>query len=122
MADLAAEYRLILSEEYKKRAKRNPRYTQSAFARSLGVDRTYLSKLTAGNILLSLDIADQITLALRLSPELRKVFLLSAAEEQRCHALYLTDPSLTECEPEKREINVKPPPRGKLVKKRSLRK
>lgn len=108
MADLNAYYRKILSDELQVRRKRNPRYSLRAFALFLGVDNGYLSKLTAGKVLLSLDLADKLTKRLKLSPSVRKDFLLSAAEEQRCHTLYLIDPKLTDCEEELHETNLLP--------------
>jgi transcriptional regulator with XRE-family HTH domain len=113
MADLTAQYRIILEEEYRCRSEQNSRYSRNAFARLLGIDNTYLSKLTRGKILLSLDIAERITKRLKLDPKTRAEFLMSAAEEQRCHALYLIDPSLTECDPNTRELNLQPASRKK---------
>lgn len=52
MADLDARYRSILSEQFELRAKRNPRFSKNAFAKALGLDRTYYSKLSSGKILL----------------------------------------------------------------------
>lgn len=119
MADLTARYRALLSEEYERRAKRNAKFNQSAFARFLGLDRTYFSKLSAGKILLSLDVAERITRKLKLDTRSRAEFLLSAAEEQRCHALYLIDPSLTDCDPKEHKTNIQPASRSKS---RPLRK
>jgi len=82
MADLDAEYRKILSEEYSRRSTAKPYYSQNAFARFLGIDHTYLSKLLSGKILLSLDVADKITKKLKLPTEIRTKFLMSAAEER----------------------------------------
>src|SRR5665213_1887907 len=100
MADLTAQYRTILKDEFAAKTKANPRFTQGAFARYLGLDRTYFSKLTAGKILLSLDVAESMARRLKLKDAVRTEFLLSAAEEQRCHALYLIDPRLTDCDPQ----------------------
>jgi transcriptional regulator with XRE-family HTH domain len=114
MADLGATYRILMSNEFKRRCAKNSRYSQSAFAKSLGLDTTYMSKLLKGKILLSLDLAEQITKKLRLSQEEKRDFLLSVAEEQKCHALYLIDPSLTECDPQTPDSNSQPRPRKKL--------
>ncbi len=111
MADMSAQYRQILNDEYTRRKSKNPRYTQSAFARSLGVDKTYWSKLRSGKIILSLDIAEKLTTQLKLDQKARAAFLLSAADEQRCHALYLIDPSLTDCDPDQHAENRAPAPR-----------
>jgi transcriptional regulator with XRE-family HTH domain len=97
MADLNATYRIVLADEYKKRVSKNKKYSKNSFARFLGINNTYLSKLLSGKILLSLDIAEKITKRLQLGGPARSDFLLSAAEEQKCHALYLIDPLLTEC-------------------------
>ena len=78
------------------------------YARSLGVDGSYFSKLLSGKILLSLDLADNLAKKLKLSKEERTEFLLSAAEEQKCHALYLIDPALTECNPALDILNKQP--------------
>lgn len=113
MADLKAFYRLRLQEVFAERKGKNARFSQNAFAKALGVNATYYSKLMSGKILISLEIAERITKKLRLSPDDRKWFLLSVAEEQRCHALYLIDPSLTECDPNEFEKNSKPKSRKK---------
>lgn len=113
MADLNADYRLILKREYQTRVLRNPRYSQNAFAKFLGIDSTYLSKLLKGKILLSLDLAEKITKKLDLAHEERRIFILSAADEQQCHALYLLDSSLTKCPPEKDAENRAPQTRKK---------
>lgn len=113
MADLNALYRIRIADEFKQKRAKNPRYSQSAFARFLGVDTTYLSKLLKGKILLSLDLAEQITRKLGLTPVERREFLLSVAEEQRCHALYLIDPALTECDPKVSDSNTQPRSRKK---------
>lgn len=108
MSDINASYRKILFSEFQTRKAKNPRYSVRAFAKYLFLDNGFLSKLFSGKVLLSLDLADKITKRLKLTPELRREFLLSAAEEQRCHALYLIDPSLTECEIELHETNLLP--------------
>jgi transcriptional regulator with XRE-family HTH domain len=87
---------------------KNPRYSRNAFARSLGVDPTYLSKLFSGSILLSLEIADKIAKRLNFDTETRARFLDSVAEEHKCHSLYSIDPSLTDCDPTEHEVNLKP--------------
>ena len=80
MSDLTAHYRIVLEEEYACKAKANPRFTRNAFAKYLGLDRTYFSKLSAGKILLSLDVAERVTRKLSLDPASRADFLLSVAE------------------------------------------
>jgi cyanate lyase len=99
MADLNAVYRQILKESFALKKEKNPRYSLRGFARFLGVDPTFLSKLMSGKLLLSLDQAEKMTKKLKLKSDDRATFLLSAADEQKCHALYLIDPSLTDCDP-----------------------
>lgn len=113
MADINAEYRLILNSEFNVRKKKNPRYSLRAFARLLKVDASYLSKINSGKLILPVDVAASIAEKLKLEKEIRKKFILSAAEEQTCHALYLTDPELTDCDPEKSDLNKSPLPKVK---------
>lgn len=108
MADLNSFYRKSLHAELERRVERNPKYSRNAFAKFLGMTPSYFSKLMKGTILISLDIADKVTKKLKLSVEERRGFLLSVAEEQRCHALYLIDPTITDCEPEAHESNLQP--------------
>lgn len=108
MADLDADYRKILKDTFDEKKSRNKSYSLRSFARLLGIDNGFLSKLMRGQVLLSLDTADQITQKLKMSHEQRRLFIQSAAEEQQCHALYLLDPSLTDCDPEKAETNLNP--------------
>ena len=105
MADTNAEYRLILKREFEARQSRNSQFSLRAFARILKLDPGFLSKLMSGKLLLSLDRADDITIKLDLTREQRNNFILSAAEEQKCHALYLIDPNLTDCDPNQDELN-----------------
>lgn len=81
MSDLSAAYRKLINDEFRRRRTKNSRYSQSAFAKFLGLDTTYLSKLIKGKILLSLDLAEKITKKLNLTTNERKDFLLSIAEE-----------------------------------------
>jgi transcriptional regulator with XRE-family HTH domain len=111
MADLDAFYRVYLRNELGARKSRNPRYSVRSFARALGVDNGYLSKLLSGKLLLSLDLAERLVERLKLEGGDRRQFYLSAAEEQQCHALYLIDPTLTNCDPACEETNVLPAPR-----------
>ena len=113
MADLESFYRTLLLNEFTARIARNKRYSKRAFAKRLGVDNGYLSKLLSGKILLSLDVAGKMAEKLALSPTDRKEFIVSAMEEQKCHALYLLDPTITDCEPEQHEQNLLPLPRKK---------
>ena len=108
MADLDAYYRRYLIDELARRRAKNRRYSLRAFARALGVDGGFLSRLLAGKALLAIEKADRLSRRLRLLDDARREFLLSAAEEQKCHALYLLDPTLTECAPEQDAINRSP--------------
>jgi transcriptional regulator with XRE-family HTH domain len=113
LADLDAYYRITLKTTFEARSLRNPRYSQNAFAKSLGISSTYLSKLFKGNIRLSLEVADSISRRLDHSLAERKKFILSVAEEHRCHALYLLDPTLTDCDEKTPDINLRPARRRK---------
>ena len=97
---MEADYRLILAGAFEARKQRNPRYSLRGFSKFLQIDPSFMSKLMTEKILLSLDTADQISDRLKLKKNERDKFLLSAAEEQKCHALYLIDPSLTDCDPD----------------------
>lgn len=112
MADLKAFYRIQLQKEYDERLNKNPRYSKNSFVKFLGITPSYYSKLMGGKILLSLELADKISKKLGLSSDLRRDFILSVADEQRCHALYLIDPSLTSCDPECTETNKHPKKRS----------
>jgi transcriptional regulator with XRE-family HTH domain len=90
-------YQTHLRAELNRRKSKNPRYSSRAFSKSLGVDNGLLSRLLSGKSLLSLDLADKISKKLKMTNETRRAFILSAIEEQKCHALYLLDPTLTDC-------------------------
>lgn len=113
MADLNADYRLILKAELEKRKNKNSRYSLRAFARLLGVDVGYLSKLNSGKLILSVDLAGKISARLKLNPEQRALLIRSAAEEQSCHAVYLLDGQLTDCDPALDSLNREPRRRKK---------
>lgn len=113
MADLEAHYRKVIQEEYEKRAQKNVRYSKNAFAKFLGMSPAYYSKLMAGKLLISLDIADKLTKKFKLNESERRKTLLSVAEEQRCHALYLIDQKLTDCDPKLEKHNQLPKSRKK---------
>lgn len=98
MADMSAEYRLILESEISSRKNKNSRYSIRAFARDLEIDASYLTKIRAGKSLLPVDLAAKIAKKLFLPKDKYSQFILSAADEQRCHALYLVDPILTDCD------------------------
>ncbi len=115
MADIDAEYRKTLETELSRRKGRNRRYSLRSFAKFLGVDVAYISKLMAGKIILSVDLAASFARRLQLSEAARKEFILSVAEEQKCHALYLIDPSLMECDPAQVKQNQEPLPRKKIT-------
>lgn len=113
MADLEAFYREMIQREYEKRVQKNPRYSKNAYAKFLGLSPAYYSKLMSGKIMISLDIADRITKKLKLGADERRASLLSVAEEQRCHALYLIGSELTSCDPSLDNLNVLPKSRKK---------
>lgn len=98
MADTEPFYRIYLKEELQRRKAKNSRYSLRAFAKILSIDNGQLSKIISGKILLSVDLADSISKKLKLIGDDRKNFLTSAAEEQKCHLLYLIDPALTDCD------------------------
>lgn len=98
MADLDTDYRKTLKEQMDLRKQKNPRYSLRSFARLLNCDPTYLSKLNSGKLMLSVERANDFAGRLKLSGSERKSFILSAAEELKCHSLYQVDPSLTDCE------------------------
>lgn len=108
MADLEAFYRLQLQKELDSRIAKNSKYSRNAFAKFLGMTPSYFSKLMKGTILLSLEIADKATKKLNLNKKERDDFLLSVAEEQMCHALYLIDPDLTACQADSYQKNILP--------------
>ena len=108
MADVEAFYRIHLAAELKRRKTKNPRYSQRAFATFLGIHNGFLSKLLKSKALLSLDTAADICKRLKLTGDARTEFLTSAAEEQKCLALYLLDPTLTDCDPAQDTINKSP--------------
>jgi transcriptional regulator with XRE-family HTH domain len=108
MADLKAFYRVYLKTEFQNRSRKNTRYSLRAFAKSLAIDNGQLSKILSGNILLSVDLAAKIAEKLHLSGSARADFLISAAEEQKCHALYLIDPALTDCDLKEHKMNLLP--------------
>ena len=112
MADLEAFYRQKLRTELEARKAKNPRYSIRAFALFLDLDNGFLSKLLSGKSMLSIDLADELTKKLKLSAEERAEFILSAIEEQKCHALYLLDPDLTDCEENLHEVNLLPKGKG----------
>ena len=100
MADPLSFYRIYLKTELDRRLKSNPRYSLRAFAKSMKIDHGYLSKVLSGKILMTVETAEAIAKNLKLNEELRRKFLLSVAEEQKCSALYGVDPSLTDCDEE----------------------
>ncbi len=108
MSDLEAHYRKVIKKHYDLKLKKNPRYSKNAYSKFLGISAAYYSKVMSGKLMMSLEVADKITRVLKLTFLERKKTLLSVAEEQRCHALYLIDPSLTKCRPERAVTNFLP--------------
>ncbi len=99
MADLDADYRKILKEQIFLKQQKNPRFSLRSFARLLNCDPTFLSKLNAGKLMLSVERASEFTKRLKLPEPERRSFVLSVADELKCHSLYRVDPTLTECAP-----------------------
>ena len=91
-------YRVCLKEALERRMKINSNYSIHAFAYRMNVDADYLAKLMDGEILLSVDIAQEMVRFLKLTGEVRALFLFSAVEEQRKFALKMIDPTLTDSE------------------------
>lgn len=87
----------VLQTELTNRQSRNPGYSLRAFANSLGVDASYLSKCLAKKQAMSLEIAEKVIEKLHLSVESRAQFLHSIAEFQKCHSLLKHDENLTDC-------------------------
>lgn len=108
MADLEAEYRVKIEAEFTSRLLKNSKYSRNAFAKFLGMTPSYYSKLQKGKLMLSLDMADKMTKKLKLSSDERKSFILSVSEEYQCHALYLIDPTYTDCDIKNDSINRSP--------------
>lgn len=117
MADMDVNYRIILEAEFSQKKARNKRFSLRSFAKFLGVDVSYISKLRAGNMILSPELAAAFAGRLKLQEKVRKDFIISAAEEQKCHELYLIDPSLTDCDPHTAQRNLAPLPRSKNAKR-----
>ena len=91
-------YRAYLKEELERRIQTNPQYSLRAFASALDLDPTYLSKVLNGKLMMSVENADRICEVLNLVEETRRDFLLSVAEERRCHSLKKVAPDLTDCD------------------------
>lgn len=108
MADLESDYRIKLEAEFASRVMKNSKYSRNAFAKFLGMTPSYYSKLQKGKIILSLDMADKMTKKLKLSADERRSFILSVSEEYQCHALYLIDPTYTDCDIKKESMNRSP--------------
>lgn len=113
MVDAQAEYRNILKTELERRVIKNPRYSLRAFANHLEIDPAVVSKILAGKFIPTAEMAAEMAFKLKLEGEVRKRFIISAAEEKMCHTLYLIDPSLTECDPTQDAVNVLPSKRKK---------
>ncbi len=63
------DFRLFLREELLRRCKQNPSYSLRAFARTLGLESSYLSKLVRGNRTITKKVVDRIGFKLGLDPD-----------------------------------------------------
>tara|TARA_Y100000590_G_scaffold470551_1_gene666261 strand:- start:7235 stop:7540 length:306 start_codon:yes stop_codon:yes gene_type:complete len=90
-------YLEVLKEEYEKRNKKNSLYSRRAFSAGIGVDFSQFCKILNRKLVLSVEMADFISKKLKLNPEQRKKFVVSAAEEKKCFSLNKVDSNLTEC-------------------------
>lgn len=93
-------YREYLKEELERRMLKNPSYSLRAFAQSLEIDSSYLSKTLSRKHHFTLEAAEKVCVKLKLNPENRKKFIQSVADGRMCRSLYKVDPSLTDCESE----------------------
>ncbi len=75
-------YRSVLKARLAEMIGKNPRYSLRAFARSLGIDASYLSSLISGKKNLSPELAAQIGIKLGLSGEELEYFTLLADYER----------------------------------------
>jgi uncharacterized protein (TIGR02147 family) len=77
-------YRLILQEEFKRRAGRNPRYSIRAYAKTLKMSPAHLSRIMRGERGLSLQLAERISDCLQFSLDRRQKFcdLVEAAHSR----------------------------------------
>ncbi len=100
MPDINADYRAILYSELSTRKLKNSRYSLRAFSKHLEIDPSYLSKLIAGKLIVSVDLADSLAKKLNLCNDQYTQFVLSAAEENKCQSLYEVNPDLTDCNKE----------------------
>jgi uncharacterized protein (TIGR02147 family) len=87
MGNEGALYRERIQEELARRYEKNPRYSIRAFARSMDLDPTALSRVIAGKQIPSLKLAEKILGHLDLSPAERGRFLASLSAKQRARGL-----------------------------------
>lgn len=62
------DLRILLHDELARRRARNPRYSMRAFARSMSLHHTAISRILRGNRGLSREMLDRLTTRLGLSP------------------------------------------------------
>lgn len=91
-------YVKYLAHEFEMRSQSNAQYSLRVFAKYLGVDASFLSKVLARRLVLSLKQGEKLAARLCLSEDDRKKFLLSIAEEQKCKSLAKVDTTLTDCD------------------------
>lgn len=85
------DYRAFLRQELERRQTSNPRYSLRAFARSLELDPTYLSRVLAGTRLLSISAAQKIARALNTSDGETKLLVEAAASSAMAKRLRRLD-------------------------------
>lgn len=78
----------VLTAELIRRKMMNSRYSLRAYARSLGIDATLLSKILSGKNLPSIKTAEKLAMKLKLSEEDQLLFLASLISEQNLLRLF----------------------------------
>ncbi|MEW6057233.1 MAG: TIGR02147 family protein, partial [Bdellovibrionota bacterium] len=76
-------YRQWLEGELTKRCEKNPKYSLRAFARTLGLSPSQLSRILSGKRPLSVPTADQIAFRLGLPPQARSQLLSLVVNQER---------------------------------------
>lgn len=84
-------YKEILEASFLDKCKKNPRYSLSAFARSIGLSQGYLSKIFSGQNKLSLEKSIVVAEKLGLEKEDKEKFFISASLDRDSENLTLTN-------------------------------
>ncbi|WP_372368749.1 hypothetical protein [Candidatus Uabimicrobium sp. HlEnr_7] len=90
-------YILYLENELQRRIDNNCNYSLRAFAKSLEIDASFLSKILLRKQPLALKKAEHLAQKLHLQSSQRKKFILSIADDQKCFSLKKVDGDLTDC-------------------------